>query len=156
MAQKGFLDPAVASDLEQSLRGRESEMSPSQTGEAITCPPLTGRQVEQRIEEDRERGKRLREGAWATAATDEDDLATEGWKLFDEVSSLGEDDHILGEEEWAEFERCVAEQREEECALRGHSWEEGRRWEPEKKQTNGNKGGAPGESSERGGERSKR
>lgn len=62
---------------------------------------LDKRQIEQRIEEDRERHKRMRESMWAVPGTIEE----EAMKLLEETSDLGEDDHILGREEWEEFQR---------------------------------------------------
>lgn len=58
------------------------------------------RQIEQRIEEDRERHKRLREEIWAVGSdTNPDD---EFERLRDETSSLGSDDFAMAEEESAE------------------------------------------------------
>ncbi|KAI1373422.1 CTD kinase subunit gamma CTK3-domain-containing protein [Hypoxylon crocopeplum] len=57
------------------------------------------RQIEQRIEEDRERHKRMRENMWAVPQSFEEEAA----KLFEETSDLGEDDRILGAEEWEAF-----------------------------------------------------
>ena len=56
------------------------------------------RQIEQRIEEDRERNKRLREGMWAV--TGEDDFEVN--KMWEEGSDLGEDDEIMAQDELAE------------------------------------------------------
>ncbi|KAB5558725.1 CTD kinase subunit gamma CTK3-domain-containing protein [Coniochaeta sp. 2T2.1] len=80
---------------------------------------LDRKQVEQRIEEDRERHKRLRESIWAVPAGPN----AERDKLWEETSDLGEDDHIMGEEEWEERERtadnsCV-HRREEKRAANG-------------------------------------
>ena len=61
---------------------------------------LDKRQVEQRIEEDRERHKRLREDIWAVGG--DDNLDEEFDKMWDEVSSLGSDDFLQAEEEAAE------------------------------------------------------
>ncbi|KAI8635043.1 CTD kinase subunit gamma CTK3-domain-containing protein [Xylariaceae sp. FL1651] len=59
----------------------------------------TKRQIEQRIEEDRERHKRMRESMWVVPPN----LVDQARKFFNETSDLGEDDHILGEEETVEF-----------------------------------------------------
>jgi len=59
---------------------------------------LDKRQVEQRIEEDRERHKRLRESIWAVPS----DEYAEFERLWEETSDLGEDDVIMAEEEAAE------------------------------------------------------
>ncbi|KAI0480115.1 CTD kinase subunit gamma CTK3-domain-containing protein [Xylariaceae sp. FL0804] len=66
------------------------------------------RQIEQRIEEDRERHKRMRESMWVVPS----DIREQARKFFDETSDLGEDDHILGEEEMAQ---CIAEYEEQKC-----------------------------------------
>ncbi|GAP86513.1 putative ctd kinase subunit gamma [Rosellinia necatrix] len=59
----------------------------------------TKRQIEQRIEEDRERHKRMRESMWVVPP----DPVAQARKFFGETSDLGEDDRILGEEEIADF-----------------------------------------------------
>ena len=53
------------------------------------------RAIEQRIEEDRERNKRLRESVWAVHGDDELELE----KMWDEGSDLNEDDYVIAEEE---------------------------------------------------------
>lgn len=53
------------------------------------------RAIEQRIEEDRERNKRLRESVWATDGNDEDELN----KLWEETSDLNDDDYVIAREE---------------------------------------------------------
>ncbi|KAI5863351.1 CTD kinase subunit gamma CTK3-domain-containing protein [Durotheca rogersii] len=66
---------------------------------------LDKRQIEQRIEEDRERHKRMRESMWAVPAVLEEDAA----KVYEDTSDLGEDDHILGNEELDEMQQSAAE-----------------------------------------------
>ena len=67
--------------------------------------------IEQRIEEDRERNKRLREGVWAVSGEDEQELE----KLWDEGSDLGEDDYVIAQEEaeeraqFAKYHRAMLE-----------------------------------------------
>ncbi|KAH7115052.1 CTD kinase subunit gamma CTK3-domain-containing protein [Dendryphion nanum] len=56
---------------------------------------LDKRQIEQRIEEDRERHKRLRESIWAVPGEDDVELD----KLWEEGSSIGEDDYLAGAED---------------------------------------------------------
>jgi CTD kinase subunit gamma len=56
---------------------------------------LDKRQIEQRIEEDRERHKRLRESIWAVG----DD---EFERMWEEVGEMDEDDYALCREERAE------------------------------------------------------
>ena len=58
---------------------------------------LDKRQIEQRIEEDRERHKRLREEIWAVGSDDNPDEEFD--KMWDEVSSLGSDDFLNAVEE---------------------------------------------------------
>jgi CTD kinase subunit gamma len=58
-------------------------------------PRVDKRVIEQRIEEDRERNKRLRESVWAVSGDDGEELE----KMWEEGSDVGEDDHILAEEE---------------------------------------------------------
>ncbi|KAI9659487.1 MAG: hypothetical protein M1821_001745 [Bathelium mastoideum] len=53
------------------------------------------RQAEQRIEEDRERGKRQREMYWAVSGEGEEEFD----RLWDETSDVGEDDLMLAGEE---------------------------------------------------------
>ncbi|ERS96388.1 hypothetical protein HMPREF1624_07298 [Sporothrix schenckii ATCC 58251] len=74
-------------------------------GESAVEPPrrLDKRQIEERIEEDRERHKRLRESIWAVPKGRDAEM----WRLWEETSDLGEDDHLMGEEEEAERERAV-------------------------------------------------
>lgn len=71
---------------------------------------LDKKQMEQRIEEDRERHKRLREHIWAIPPG----IDAEFDKLWDETSDLGEDDHILYEEEAQERKDASAEWAEEQ------------------------------------------
>lgn len=86
---------------------------------------LDKKQIEQRIEEDRERHKRLRENIWAVpkpvagaygaggmvagrgpnGGVTEDEFD----KLWEETSELGEDDFELYREEAEERKRCAAE-----------------------------------------------
>ncbi len=60
---------------------------------------LDKRQIEQRIEEDRERHKRLRESIWA--------VGEEFERLWDEASDIGEDDYIAAEEDALERRQAV-------------------------------------------------
>jgi hypothetical protein len=62
-------------------------------------PPPDKKQIEQRIEEDRERHKRQREHVWQVPPGEDAEME----KLWEETSDLGDDDHRMGEEEWAEW-----------------------------------------------------
>ncbi|KAI0597709.1 CTD kinase subunit gamma CTK3-domain-containing protein [Biscogniauxia sp. FL1348] len=68
-------------------------------GAVVVPNRLDKRQIEQRIEEDRERHKRMRENMWLVPQ----DLDAEARQFLDNTSDVGEDDHRLGEEERCEF-----------------------------------------------------
>jgi len=65
---------------------------------------LDKRQIEQRIEEDRERHKKLKEGIWGVGPDDD-----EFNKLWDEASSIGDDDYMAAEEEADERQQALGE-----------------------------------------------
>src|SRR5436189_5672276 len=60
-------------------------------------------QIEQRIEEDRERNKRLRESMWGVPGNDMDEFE----KMWDELSEIGEDHYLAAEEEAMERMRIA-------------------------------------------------
>jgi CTD kinase subunit gamma len=64
---------------------------------------LDKKQIEQRIEEDRERNKRLRENMWAVTGNDQDEYN----QMWEELSDLGEDDFTRFREEDEERQECV-------------------------------------------------
>ncbi|PWY71645.1 hypothetical protein BO70DRAFT_431842 [Aspergillus heteromorphus CBS 117.55] len=61
------------------------------------------RQIEQRIEEDRERNKRLRESMWTVSG---DDIDEQG-RFWDEASDIGEDDFLTANEELMERRQMI-------------------------------------------------
>lgn len=65
-------------------------------GKANGVSRLDKRQVEQRIEEDRERHKRLRESIWAVGEEGEDG---EFERLWEEADGIGEDDWVMAQED---------------------------------------------------------
>jgi len=65
-------------------------------GKANGVSRLDKRQAEQRIEEDRERHKRLRESIWAVG---EDGEEGEFERLWEEADGIGEDDWVLAQED---------------------------------------------------------
>lgn len=75
-------------------------------GAPIPTTRLDKRQIEQRIEEDRERHKRLRESIWAVGGDsggggskgDDDEFE----RLWDEASEIGDDDYLAAEEDAVE------------------------------------------------------
>lgn len=100
-----------------SARGSTSaSVSPSQPSNSIPFHKLEKRLMEQRIEEDRERHKRLRENQWAINFHASDPNSTEDAEfhlLWDETSDLGSDDFVLFDEEAQEREVCARAHKEE-------------------------------------------
>ncbi|KAM0285291.1 hypothetical protein ACHAQH_001480 [Verticillium albo-atrum] len=126
LENKGHIDNQVVVEIEEVLKERETsahdaglsspvqgdhdfgDMPPSQTipkPGRPSAPGLDKRQIEQRIEEDRERHKRLREDIWAIR-----DREAEIDRLWEETSDLGEDDHTMGREEFLAREAAMAQQ----------------------------------------------
>ncbi|TQV99465.1 hypothetical protein V2A60_004939 [Cordyceps javanica] len=121
LQSKGFLDDQVAAQIEDVIKERGTkdhelglsspvenaemaEQTPAQphgqSAKRATPARLDKRQVEQRIEEDRERHKRERESIWAIPKGDDAEMN----KLWDETSDFGEDDDRLITEESADFD----------------------------------------------------
>lgn len=118
---KGYLEIQAVTQIEDVIKERETnaddlgiaspngsdvemnEAPPSQmipkSGRRNAPGRLDKRQIEQRIEEDRERHKRERENIWAVPATDDAEME----KLWDETSDFGEDDDRLLAEESDDF-----------------------------------------------------
>lgn len=109
---KEILSAQTMTEVDAALKDRESHMSHDLEQEGGTGEDpqskagtprnskasgmrLDKRQIEQRIEEDRERNKRLRESMWAVTGDD----IEEAQKDCDEVSLLGEDDFVNSKEE---------------------------------------------------------
>ncbi|KAI1758967.1 CTD kinase subunit gamma CTK3-domain-containing protein [Hypoxylon sp. FL1150] len=90
-ADHGFSSPANGEEI---ARPRSTT-----NGAAPTASRLDKRQIEQRIEEDRERHKRMRESMWAVPSN----LEAEALKFLEETSDWGEDDRIQLQEEQEEF-----------------------------------------------------
>lgn len=65
------------------------------------------RAIEQRIEEDRERNKRLRESVWAVTGDDDQEMH----KMWAETNLVGVDEHVIGEEEADERMQFVQHRR---------------------------------------------
>lgn len=100
---------------EERNRGDASGRSAEMGGGGGGAVRLDKKLVEQRIEEDRERHKRLREHQWAvpTNNTADDDGDKEFEMLYEETSSVGSDDYRLFEEEYQDRKRCAAEHAED-------------------------------------------
>lgn len=124
---KGVLSAESVSEIEAALRDRDvnseqydldnSELSRSGDGalSGSRSPRhvkpsdmrLDKRQIEQRIEEDRERNKRLRESMWAVGGGDQDE-----WHKFnDDLSDIDDDDLGNTEEEMSERDHAAAAMR---------------------------------------------
>lgn len=121
LQQKGILLPDTVTEIEGCLKERDTVaehavLSPSDANgqrdnaqTQTTSTKVNGvsrpdkRQIEQRIEEDRERHKRLRESIWAVG--DEGDQEFE--RLWDDVSDIGEDDYIAAEEDAIERRQAL-------------------------------------------------
>ncbi|KAL8928803.1 MAG: hypothetical protein Q9208_001581 [Pyrenodesmia sp. 3 TL-2023] len=121
LQQKNILQSETVTEIEGCLKERDTvaeqealtpidangqrEHQQSQTT-AVKVNGMTRpdkRQIEQRIEEDRERHKRLRESIWAVG--DEGDEEFD--RLWDEVSDIGEDDYIAAEEDAMERRQAL-------------------------------------------------
>ncbi|KAF5555019.1 CTD kinase subunit gamma [Fusarium mexicanum] len=119
---KGYLESQAVSQIEDVIKERETnvedlglaspngdvemtDMPPSQTipkaGRRSTSHQLDKRQIEQRIEEDRERHKRERESIWAVPKTENAEMD----RLWEETSDFGEDDDRLLTEELDDFHK---------------------------------------------------
>ena len=131
---KSFLQPQTVLELEECIAGRDNAL-PSSPGhphvqvEQDGLPSVTRstpqstvrdpfynsgirldkRQIEQRIEEDRERHKRAREGIWAISQYSISTLAEDAEleKLWQEVSDVDSDDFTISREELEERRRCL-------------------------------------------------
>jgi len=87
--------PFIADDAPGGTPGTK----PSWNGSAR----LDKRQVEQRIEEDRERHKRARESIWAVPGEDAEEMD----RLWDEASDIGEDDYLAAKEDAGERRQAI-------------------------------------------------
>lgn len=113
LQSKDILSAGTVTEIDAALKDRETHPAhldleqdevPEDSARSKTGTPrnpktqgmrVDKRQIEQRIEEDRERNKRLRESMWTVSGNDADEFS----KLWDEVSDIGEDDFINAKEE---------------------------------------------------------
>jgi len=132
LQQKDFLSTQTVAEIEECLKERDTlpdavglsspvqpdvEMggtvpAPQSTPKAAKAngvPRLDKKQVEQRIEEDRERHKRLREHIWAAPQGEDAEFE----KLWEETSEVGEDDYLLYAEEAQERKNAAEAWAEE-------------------------------------------
>lgn len=117
LQMKEILLPETVSELEAVLKSRDIAPShpfiadtPNGTVTGVRGAVRNGsarldkRQIEQRIEEDRERHKRLRESIWAVPGEEEREME----RLWEEASDVAEDDYVGGEEDGVERREAVA------------------------------------------------
>lgn len=119
LQQKSVFQAETVVEIEACLKERDtlpehsalSPIDPNEQREAHLNQPamktngatrLDKRQIEQRIEEDRERHKRLKESIWGVGSDDE-----EFGKLWDEASDIGEDDYLAAEEDAMERRQAI-------------------------------------------------
>lgn len=97
LRSKHYLRAQTVVELEDCIKDRDTEDGGA-TVEAAAAETRSGRldkrQIEQRIEEDRERHKRLRESIWAVPAGEDEEFRL----LWDEVDGVFEDDFVLAKE----------------------------------------------------------
>jgi CTD kinase subunit gamma len=86
---------ATNASVEGATEGHKPTPKTGHSGKANGVSRMDKRAIEQRIEEDRERNKRLRESVWAVAGEDDQELD----KMWEEGSSVGEDEHVIAAEE---------------------------------------------------------
>lgn len=101
LQQKAYLEPDTVQELEECLKDRDTNMNgdadPMSTphgGKANGAVRPDKRQIEQRIEEDRERHKKQRESIWAVKGEHE-----EFDKLWDDGSDIEGDDELEASED---------------------------------------------------------
>lgn len=117
LQSKSVFSAETVSEIDAALRDRETQpehldmeevIRPEDRVRSKTTPQgkrLDKRQIEQRIEEDRERNKRYRESMWAVSSDDME----EWYQIWDETSDVNEDDYIAAAEEAEERHRCLDE-----------------------------------------------
>jgi CTD kinase subunit gamma len=117
LQDKNVLSSETVTEIGAALKERETNPShvldveaPDNTSETTPRISRTNgnvrvdkRQIEQRIEEDRERNKRLRESMWTVSG----DHKGEFKQAWDEVSEAGDDDFLGAEEEYGERKQMV-------------------------------------------------
>lgn len=98
LKEKGILSAESVDEIDAALKDRDShpehydneeEGALEENGQLKTGTRPEKRQIEQRIEEDRERNKRLRETIWAVRGDDLDECE----QLWDECSEANSDDY---------------------------------------------------------------
>ena len=91
----------ASSPIDVEMMDRPPSQATPRHGRRQAPHRLDKRQIEQRIEEDRERHKRERESIWAVPRGDDAEMN----KLWEETSDFGEDDERLVMEEEEDFDK---------------------------------------------------
>jgi CTD kinase subunit gamma len=106
LEKQGMLMSETVRELEAVLKSREVEngFSLVETPVRNGAVKMDKRQIEQRIEEDRERHKRQRETIWAVAGEGDEEMD----RMWEEGNGIGEDDYIIAREEREEKEKIIA------------------------------------------------
>ncbi|KAL5363511.1 CTD kinase subunit gamma CTK3-domain-containing protein [Aspergillus floccosus] len=122
LQSKSILSAETVAEINAGLKDRESHAahldlegeevpedsanskSTAQRGSRANGMRVDKRQIEQRIEEDRERNKRLRESMWTVRGDDGD----EHGRFWDEASDIGEDDFLAAKEELMERQQMAS------------------------------------------------
>ena len=98
----------AAAEASSAAKDPGGAAAPTTTSKGNGFGKLDKRQIEQRIEEDRERHKRLKESLWSVSG----DGYEEADKLWDEASDFGEDDILQAQEETAELMEITVDELE--------------------------------------------
>lgn len=103
---RGILMAETVEELEAVLKSHEGEQGfgATETNGAVGQVKMDKRQIEQRIEEDRERHKRMRESIWAVPGEGDEEMD----RLWEEASDIGEDDYVVAREDAEERKRAIA------------------------------------------------
>jgi CTD kinase subunit gamma len=106
MKEKNYIDSAVYAENDEMLQAREEAGFNEASAHAITQEgvKISREDILRRIEEDRERHKRLRESLWVVPAGDPQLEFDDAWER---TSDLNEDDEAIMRDEAA---LCVSSQ----------------------------------------------
>jgi CTD kinase subunit gamma len=102
-----ILLPETVAELETVLKSREVAHPFTAAGEQTprgNGVKMDKRQIEHRIEEDRERHKRLRESIWAVSGEGDQEME----RLWEDMSDIGEDDYVVAKEDAQERKKAIA------------------------------------------------
>lgn len=104
MSEKAFIDDQGFQELDSNLASREVIKGPTgQDGTAQLAGQISKEDILRRIEEDRERHKRLRESLWVIPNHDADWEFNHAWE---NTSDLCDDDFEVIREEMALYKQC--------------------------------------------------